>query len=302
MDKTTRGSRRDFLKCSVQGAATLLAATPARHLLPARTAGGQMRLGLVTYLWGQDWDLPTLIRNCERSKVLGVELRTTHAHGVEPGLSADARRDVRKRFADSPVELVGLGSNERFDNPDPARLKAAIEATKEFLKLSHDVGGTGVKVKPDRFHEGVPRERTIEQIGRSLLTLGEFADGLGQEVRLEVHGQCSPLPIIRRIVDIANHPRVRVCWNSNGQDLEGRGLEHNFALVMRRFGATTHVRQLEDASYPYQRLFDLFAMVDYDGWILLEARGKPEDPVAALTAQREVFASLLARARAKRWS
>jgi sugar phosphate isomerase/epimerase len=259
-----------------------------------------MKFGLVTYLWGQDWDLPTLLRNCEASQVLGVELRTTHAHGVEPTLSAGERRDVRKRFADSPVELVGLGSDERFDNPDPARVEAAIKATRGFLELSHDVGGSGVKVKPDRFHEGVPREKTIEQIGGALRALGPYARDLGQEVRLEVHGQCSSLPVIRRIVDIANHPSVRVCWNSNAEDLNGRGLEHNFALVMSHFGATAHVHELDKADYPYERLFDLFAMVDYEGWLLLEAPGRPDDRVAALIEQREIFSALVSRARQKR--
>jgi len=46
-----------------------------------------MRLGLVTYLWGKDFDLPTLLDVCEKSGALGVEVRTEHAHGVEPSLS-----------------------------------------------------------------------------------------------------------------------------------------------------------------------------------------------------------------------
>ncbi len=304
MEMMTKTSRRSFLEQSILGATALLAATPAGELVaksPTRR-GEKMRFGLVTYLWGQDWDLPTLIENCERSKVLGVELRTTHAHGVEPRLSAEERRNVKKRFAGSPVELVGLGSNERFDNPDPARVKAAIEATRKFLQLSHDVGGSGVKVKPDRFHEGIPREKTIEQIGNALRTLGVYANGLGQEVRLEVHGQCSPLPVIRQIVDVANHPNVRVCWNSNAEDLSGKGLHHNFGLVMNRFGATAHVRRLDEGNYPHQQLFDLFVMLDYDGWILLEAGGKPEDRVAALIEQRKAFSFLLAGAQRKRWS
>ena len=301
-------SRRSFLEQSILGATALLAATPAGKLVAKSSCvgdgrrGEKMRFGLVTYLWGQDWDLPTLIENCERSKVLGVELRTTHAHGVEPRLSAEERRNVKKRFAGSPVELVGLGSNERFDDPDPARVKAAIEATRKFLQLSHDVGGSGVKVKPDRFHEGIPREKTIEQIGNALRTLGVYANGLGQEVRPEVHGQCSPLPVIRQIVDIANHPNVRVCWNSNAEDLSGKGLHHNFGLVMNRFGATAHVRRLDEGNYPHQQLFDLFVMLDYDGWILLEAGGKPEDRVAALIEQRKAFSFLLAGAQRKRWS
>ena len=41
-----------------------------------------MQLGLVTYQWGADWDLPTLLANCKKANVLGVELRTTHAHKV----------------------------------------------------------------------------------------------------------------------------------------------------------------------------------------------------------------------------
>ena len=68
--------------------------------------------------------------------MLGVELRTTHKHGVERTLSKAERKEVTKRFADSPVTLVGIGSNERFDNPDAAVLKKAIADTKDFIKLS----------------------------------------------------------------------------------------------------------------------------------------------------------------------
>ena len=178
----------------------------------------QMRFGLVTYLWGHDWDLPTLIENCERAQLLGVELRTTHKHGVEPRLGVNERNIVKRRFEDSSVQCVGLGSNERFDDPDPSKVKDAIERTKSFVVLSHDVGATGVKVKPDSFHDSVPREKTIEQIGRSLRQLGVFASGYGQEIRLEVHGSCSRLPDIKAIMDVADHPNVGVCWNSNHQD------------------------------------------------------------------------------------
>ena len=289
-------SRRTFLKGSTAAAAAALLASPAELLKGAAPApGSAMKFGLVTYLWGQDWDLPTLIRNCSASKVLGVELRTTHAHKVEPSLNADERKEVKKRFADSPVTMVGIGSNERYDNPNPAVVAKAIEATKTFIKLSHDVGGTGVKVKPDRFHKGVEQEKTIEQIGKALNQLGEYAEGWGQEIRLEVHGQCSQLPTIRKIMDVAQNKNVAVCWNSNGQDLQGEGLEHNFDLVKKRFGATAHVRELEDKNYPYEKLMELFVRMDYSGWVLLEARGRPKDRVAALGQQLKLFSSMVAK-------
>ncbi len=290
------GSRRTFLKGSAAAAAATLLGSPADLLqgkLPA--PGSAMKFGLVTYLWGQDWDLPTLIKNCTASKVLGVELRTTHAHKVEPSLNAAQRTEVKKRFADSPVTMVGIGSNERYDNPNPAVVAKAVEATKAFIKLSHDVGGTGVKVKPDRFHKGVEQEKTIEQIGKALNQLGEYADGWGQEIRLEVHGQCSQLPTIRKIMDVAQNKNVGVCWNSNGQDLQGKGLVHNFDLVKKRFGATAHVRELEDKNYPYEKLMELFVRMDYSGWVMLEARGKPKDRVAALAQQVKLFNSMVAK-------
>ena len=295
----TSHTRRTFLKRSAQLAASLVVVDRLRcpkTILAARP-GDKMKFGLVTYLWASDWDLPTLIRNCEKTGVLGVEVRTTHAHGVEPSLDAKQRREVKKQLADSPVTLLGPGSNERFDHSDPADLARAIEATKMFLKLSHDVGGTGVKVKPNSFHPSVPREKTIEQIGRSLNTLGVYAADHGQEVRLEVHGQCAELPIIRRIMDIANHPHVGVCWNSNAQDLKGQGLIHNFSLVKHRFGRTAHVRELNGGTYPYPLLIQLFVEMNYDGWILLEASTNPPDRVSALREQRLIFERLVAQSR-----
>ena len=192
-------------------------------------------------------------------------------------------------FADSPVEYVGQGSNQNYDSPDPAELKAKIEGTKAFLQLSHDTGGSGLKVKPNSFHEGVEHAKTIEQIGKSLNIVGKYAADLGQKIRLEVHGQCSPLPIIKQIMDIADHPNVGVCWNSNDVDLKGDGLEHNFNLVKDRFADTVHVRELNVGAYPYEQLMGLFKGMNYDGWILLECRTKPADRIAAMIEQRKIF-------------
>ncbi|MCH8194404.1 MAG: sugar phosphate isomerase/epimerase, partial [Planctomycetes bacterium] len=90
-----------------------------------------------------------------------------------------------------------------------------------------------------------------------------------------------------------------VCWNSNDEDLKGQGLRHNFNLVKDRLGETVHVRELNLGDYPYQQLMDLFVKEDYDGWILLEARSKPADRIAALHEQKQVFDQMVANAQAK---
>jgi sugar phosphate isomerase/epimerase len=260
--------------------------------------GSKMKLGLVTYLWGRDWALPTLIANCEKTKVLGVELRTQHRHGVESHLNAAQRREVKKQFDNSAVTLVGLGTNFAFHHVEQVRLRRDIEGAKEYIKLSHDVGGSGVKVKPNDLPRGVPREKTIEQIGKSLNELGRFGADYGQEIRLEVHGSCSPLPVIKGIMDVAEHPNVGVCWNCNSQDLQGEGLEYNFNLVKDRFSDIVHIREVNIGSYPYQELMNLFVAMDYDGWILLEARTNPKDRVKALLEQRLVWQEMVAKAQA----
>jgi len=295
--------RRRWLATSAGAAAALLSGPVTRQLAPdlaaahaAQSRGSQMAFGLVTYQWGNDWPLDDLIANCEQAKAFGVELRTTHAHGVEPSLNEQQRDEVRKKFADSEVTLVGIGSNERFDNPDPKLVRQAIDATKAFIRLSHDVGGSGVKVKPDRFYPDIPHEKTIEQIGRALNELGEYGEGFGQQVRLEVHGQCAELPTIKAILDVADNRNVAICWNSNRQDLAGAGLAANFKLVRDRFGATCHVRELDTPDYPFAELIGLLVESDYDGWVMLEASSRPDDRVAALARQAELFKRMMAEA------
>ncbi|WP_229206794.1 sugar phosphate isomerase/epimerase family protein [Dyadobacter crusticola] len=250
----------------------------------------EMKLGFVTYLWGKDWDVPTIIRNCSETKIHGVELRVEHAHKVMPELSAQERMEVKQQFANSPVKIVGLGTNQQYDYPDQGKLKASIERTKEFIRLSKDVGGSGVKVKPNGLHADVPVEKTLAQIGAALHELAGYAEDHGQQLRLEVHGeQTQELPNIRKIMEYADHKNARICWNCNPQDLNGAGFQSNFDLVKQYFGDTLHVRELDRTDYPYKELIANLIKMNYKGWVLLECHTNPEDKVKSMAGQRAVF-------------
>lgn len=248
----------------------------------------KMRLGTVTYNLAMDWDVPTLIKNCTEAKFEGVELRTTHKHGVEVTLSKAQRAEVKKRFADSPVALVSLGSAFDYHTPDQAKLKKDIAATKEYIVLGQDVGSKGVKVRPNGLPKDVPVEKTLEQIGRSLRELGEFAANHGQQIFLEVHGSgTNQLPHIKRIMDVANHPQVGVCWNSNQEDLAGQGFEHNFGLVKNKI-LTVHMRDLFLEEYPFRKLLTSLNDSGYTGFCFAEIPSS-SDPVRVMRYYRALW-------------
>ncbi len=254
-----------------------------------------MKLGLVTYQWGKDWDLPTIIANCEKTGMHGVELRTQHAHKVEINLNAAQRSEVKKRFADSSVTCVGYGSNFEYHSPDPAEVRKNIEGTKEYIKLCRDIGATGVKVKPNDLPAGVPVEKTFAQIANSLNEVGRFAQDFGQLIRVEVHGHhTQELPNMTAIFEQVTQPNVKMCWNSNPQDLLPPGLEGNFNMVKQWLGDTLHTHGFGSNEYPHQQLFNLLAGINYSGWILLEESTDPADKLAALNEKRIQFNELLA--------
>jgi sugar phosphate isomerase/epimerase len=247
-----------------------------------------MKLGTVTYNLAKDWDVDTIIKNCAEARFAGVELRTTHAHKVEVNLTQSERAEVKKRFQDSPVELMGLGSAFDFHTPDQAKLRRDIEATKAYLILAHDVGAGGVKVRPNGLPKEVPKEKTLEQIGRALRELGEFADGYGLVVRLEVHGsQTSLLPNIAAIMRTADHRRVGVCWNSNPTDLDGAGFDANFDLVKDKI-FSVHMRDLYLEDYPFRRLFARLHDVGFGGYCLAEIPAS-SDPVRVMKYYRALW-------------
>src|SRR3954465_6489021 len=289
-------SRRQFLRSSVLGLGALgalakqgsAAEKPAVKGPSFVTGKSPFRLGTITYNIGKDWDVPTLIKNCTEAKYEGVELRTGHKHGGEVSLSKDERAEVKKRFADSPVLLWSLGSAFDFHTPDQAKLRKDIEATKEYITLAHAVGATGVKVRPNGLPKEVPEEKTIEQIGKSLRELGEFAAPLGLQIRLEIHGpETSHVPRCKKMVDYANHPQVGYCWNCNQTDLEDGGFDANFDSVKNKI-FTVHLRDLYLEEYPFRKLFAGLTKCGFTGFTFAEIPESP-DPVRVMKYFRSLW-------------
>jgi hypothetical protein len=220
----------------------------------------------------KDWNIPTIIERCVSAGFEAIELRTTHAHGVEPGLNETQTNRVREQFAHSSVRLLSLGTTCEYHSADSEEVKKNIEGTKEFIKLAAAVGALGVKVRPNGFCEekGIPKTQTIKQIGKALKECGQFAENYQIEIWLEVHGRdTSEPPVIRAIMEEVNHPSVGICWNSNSTDVKNGSVKESFTLL-NRWIRSVHINHLWDLSYPWRELFGLLKDSGYQRYTLAE--------------------------------
>ena len=277
----TQLSRRSFL-ATAAGAATA-AALPAAN---AAESPPKFKLGLVTYNVAAGWDLPTVLTVCREVGIAAVECRTTHKHGVEPKLSADERSGVKKQFADAGVVFWGSGSVCEFHAADPAVVAKNVEECKRFVGLVKDLGGKGVKVRPNGVPKGADPQKTFEQIGKALAECGKAAGDAGLEIWAEVHGAVTAVPKnARAIMDACGHPAVGLTWNSNGTDLDDTKSVAAAFELLKPFIRSCHINDLDNdkkGAYPYRELFKLLRGTGYDRYTLCEV-GKTYD-VAAGTA------------------
>ena len=234
-----------------------------------------MLLGAVTYNIGKDWDVDTLITNLEKAGFEAVELRTQHAHKVEPNLSAPEREKVKQRFARSKVRLLSLGTTAEFQSPDLTIRAQNVADAKAFIDLAHDTGAWGIKVRPNGFPPHADKPATIRNIGECLRELGEFGAGKGVEIWMEVHGkETQDPPVAAAIMRATKHPNVGLCWNSNPTDLVGGSLKTSFELL-RPWIKNVHINELA-GPYPYHELFSLLRKSGYDRYTLCEVAESKE--------------------------
>ena len=249
-----------------------------------------MLLGAVTYNVLKDWDLETIIKNLEAAGFEAVELRTGHKHGVEPSLDAAGRERVKARFARSKVRLLSYGSTSEFHSPDANERRKQVESGKQFVDLAHDTGAWGVKVRPNGFPAQVPRETTIKNIAAGLRELGDYGQGKGVEIWMEVHGKDTQVPTAAAaIMKATGHQNVGLCWNSNATDVVNGSVKESFELLKKHI-RNCHINELS-SGYPYREFFALLQQNKYDRYTLCEAQ-ESKEPERYLQNYRALWTEL----------
>ena len=119
-------------------------------------------------------------------------------------------------------------------------MKKNIETCKEFVQLVADLGGRGVKVRPNGIPKGAALDKTLEQIGKALIPCGKAAEDAGLEIWVEVHGNTTAHPPnMKTIMQHCNHPKVGLTWNSNKDDIVAGSVRSISRCFSRGFAPAT---------------------------------------------------------------
>ena len=75
---------------------------------------------------------------------------------------------------------------------------------------------------------------------------------------------------MRKLMDLADHPKVGVTWNSNGTDVKNGSVRESFELMKNKIYCL-HINELV-GGYPYRELFALLNAAGYDRYALIEGQ------------------------------
>jgi len=256
-----------------------------------------MKLSLDTYAIGTDLSLRDLLELLPANGFRGVEFRCEagQEHGVEIETTAAERRRIKALLDAAGLEVSCLSTSQRFESPDPVERKAVIERVRRFIDLAADLGCGRIRTFGNNFPPDVPKPDVIRYVGESLHKCGEYAEGKGVDVLLEMHGEFYYWEYCLEAVQIADHPNVAINYNCDMRDLVDGSVAFTFDQV-KDYVRHVHLHDLENPGFPYKELFGLLKATNYGGFCSLEEgyRKGGEKKVIALYAAlfREMVAQV----------
>ena len=143
----------------------------------------------------------------------GIEPRTGagHNHGIEPGANKQYLHDIRKKAAESKVEICCIATSCRFADADSQREN--IEAAKRSIELAAEVGARAVRVFGGGISSESERAKSFDLIVGALAQLSGHASSAKVNVCLETHDSWCDPAAVADIMKQVNSPYIAVNWD-----------------------------------------------------------------------------------------
>jgi sugar phosphate isomerase/epimerase len=167
-----------------------------------------------------DWDLATLIAKAKEFGYDGIELAGLPGRQqlpIAPELAADPA-GVAKQAAQAGVEIACLATAAGFSSADPRVVAENQALVCEYVALAAALHCPFVRVFPGALPQAglllrQRRDTVLGRIGAAIRELGAHAFERGVTIVVENAGDFADSPSAWYLVDAADSPSVRCCWN-----------------------------------------------------------------------------------------
>ena len=231
------------------------------------------------------WTLEEVLDQAAAFGYAGVELRGLLGQNdltLVPELNDDPEA-VKAHFAQRGVELVCLGTSAHFAAPEPDDRQANMTLARDHVELAARLGCPLVRVSSGDAPRGSALAAALTRAGRALAELGPFAAARGVTVVVENEGELGRSENLWFLLDAADHPAVRGCWNAVHGLCTGDRPTVSVPRLGKRLGmihpcdARVNAGGRVESYVPpgtgeveFERLINLLRGTGYDGYLVFE--------------------------------
>lgn len=198
------------------------------------------------------WDLVTMVEKAREFGYEGIELRGLQGQmhlPLAPELASNPGK-IAKLMGDAGVRILCLATGNAFHMRDPAELarnKSEIRETIEFAQRLECpfVRVFGAEIPKAKFFGYEKREAVLGRIADALADLAEFAGAHRVTLLIENSGDFTDSQAMWYLVDAADSPAVRCCWNPFNARIRGE----RPTISIPRLGARIGLVKVTDAKF-----------------------------------------------------
>jgi sugar phosphate isomerase/epimerase len=248
-----------------------------------------------------NWQLSQIVENAERLGYDGVELRAvggTLDLLSRPEFTSRNVSASREQFADRNLEVCCVDTSCNFHSTDRKERSSQVDLALKHAELAAALRAPFIRVFPDKIQAGATREETRDYIVQSLIEIAQrLPDGVA--VALETHGDFAKTKSATEVVNLVNHPQVRLIWDVANSIAAGDSIEQASQTV-QPFLTHIHLRDAHPVSdsehwlpvlagngnVSFEETLTAIAKLNYTGYVSFEWEKywhpEIEDPEVAL--------------------
>ena len=248
-----------------------------------------------------NWQLTQIVENAERLGYDGVELRAVSGTLdllSRPEFTSRNVRSSREQFADRNLEVCCVDTSCNFHSTDRKERSSQVDLALKYADLAAELRSPLIRVFPDKIQNGATRQETLDYIVESLIEIAQRLPA-GVTVALETHGDFAKTESASEIVNLVNHPQVKLVWDVANSVAAGDSIEHASQTV-EPFLCHIHLRDARpvessehwlpvlagEGKVSFEDTLNAIAKLNYTGYVSFEWEKywhpEIEDPEVAL--------------------